>query len=77
VGAALLPDFFISGNHGVVMTKNERILKVLQSGNRFTVAQLAGLVDTTTHSVRARISELRRDGHAVYAKTRKGDNKTF
>lgn len=59
------------------MTKNERILKVLKSGNRFTVAQLAGLVDTTTHSVRARISELRRDGHAVYAKTRKGDNKTF
>lgn len=59
------------------MTKNERILKVLQSGNRFTAGQLAGLVDTTVPSVRARVSELRAEGHAVYAKTRKGDNKTF
>jgi len=59
------------------MTKNERILKVLQSGNRFTAGQLAGLVNTTVPSVRARVSELRAEGYAVYAKTRKNDNKTF
>lgn len=59
------------------MTKNERILRLLESGNRFTATQLAGMTDTTVKSVHARVSELRRDGHAVYAKTRKSDNKTF
>lgn len=59
------------------MTQNERILKVLESGNRFTAGQLAGLVNTTQPTVRARISDLRAAGNAVYSYTRKKDGKTF
>lgn len=59
------------------MTQNERILKVLKSGQAYTVGQLAGLVDTSKASVRARVSELRSEGHAVYANTRSSDGKTF
>lgn len=59
------------------MTQNERILKTLKSGQAFTVGQLAGLVGTTKASVRARVSELRQEGHAVYANTRSKDGKTF
>jgi predicted ArsR family transcriptional regulator len=70
-----------SKSQGVVMTKHERILKVLgsvgPSNSGYTAGQLAGLVDTTVPSVRARISELRRSGYAVYANTRAKDNKTF
>jgi DNA-binding Lrp family transcriptional regulator len=68
-------------NQGVVMTKHERILKVLESAgpskSGYTVKQLAGLVGTTEPSVRARISELRSAGYSVYANTRAKDNKTF
>jgi predicted ArsR family transcriptional regulator len=60
-----------------IMTQTERIMKVLESGNRFTAGQLAGLVNTTQPSVRARISDLRKEGNAVYSYTRKGDGKTF
>jgi predicted ArsR family transcriptional regulator len=70
-----------SKSEGVVMTKHERILAVLEktgpSKHGYTAGQLAGLVDTTVASVRARISELRRNGYAVYANTRTRDNKTF
>jgi predicted ArsR family transcriptional regulator len=63
------------------MTKHERILAVLEnngpSNRGYTAGQLAGLVSTTVASVRARISELRRSGYAVYANTRAKDNKTF
>ena len=63
------------------MTKHERILAVLEktgpSAKGYTAGQLAGLVNTTVASVRARISELRRSGYAVYANTRARDNKTF
>lgn len=59
------------------MTQSERILKVLKSGQGYTAGQIAGLVGTTKHSVRARVSELRREGHAVYANTRNKDGKTF
>lgn len=70
-----------SKSEGVVMTKHERILAVLEktgpSNRGYTAGQLAGLVNTTVASVRARISELRRSGYAVYANTRAQDNKTF
>lgn len=70
-----------SKSEGVVMTKHERILAVLEktgpSNRGYTAGQLAGLVNTTVASVRARISELRRSGYAVYANTRAKDNKTF
>ena len=63
------------------MTKHERILAILEktgpSNSGYTAGQLAGLVNTTVASVRARISELRRSGYAVYANTRAKDNKTF
>lgn len=63
------------------MTKQERILKVLNSRgpsrSGYTAAQLAGLTQTTEASVRARISDLRSQGFAVYANTRKSDGKTF
>ena len=63
------------------MTKQERILKVLNSRgpskSGYTAAQLAGLTQTTEASVRARISDLRASGFAVYANTRKSDGKTF
>jgi predicted ArsR family transcriptional regulator len=59
------------------MTLNERILKTLKSGQAYTVGQLAGLVGTTKPSIRARVSELRSEGHAVYANTRSSDGKTF
>lgn len=63
------------------MTKNERILKVLAttgpSKSGYTVAQLAGLVNTTEAGVRARVAELRAAGYAVYANTRAKDGKTF
>lgn len=59
------------------MTQNERILKALKSGQAYTVGQLAGLVGTTKPSIRARVSELRSEGHAVYANTRSSDGKTF
>ena len=63
------------------MTKHERILAVLEnngpSNRGYTAGQLAGLVSTTVASVRARISELRRSGYAVYANTRAKDTKTF
>jgi len=59
------------------MTKHERILKVLESGNRFTAGQLAGLTGSTKKSVQARICELRADGYAVYTNTRTSDGKTF
>jgi len=59
------------------MTQNERILKVLKSGQAYTVGQLAGLIGTTKPSIRARVSELRSEGHAVYANTRSSDGKTF
>ena len=70
-----------SKSEGVVMTKHERILAVLEktgpSNSGYTAGQLAGLVGTTVPSVRARISELRRAGYSVYANTRAKDNKTF
>jgi len=70
-----------SKSEGVVMTKHERILAVLEktgpSNRGYTAGQLAGLVNTTVPSVRARISELRRAGYSVYANTRATDNKTF
>ncbi len=59
------------------MTLNERILKTLKSGQAYTVGQLAGLVGTTKPSIRARVSELRSEGHAVYANTRSSDGKTI
>ena len=59
------------------MTQTERILKVLKSGQAYTVGQLAGLIGTTKPSIRARVSELRSEGHAVYANTRSSDGKTF
>ena len=59
------------------MTLNERILKTLKSGQAYTVGQLAGLIGTTKPSIRARVSELRSEGHAVYANTRSSDGKTF
>ena len=59
------------------MTQNGRILKVLKSGQAYTVGQLAGLIGTTKPSIRARVSELRSEGHAVYANTRSSDGKTF
>ena len=59
------------------MTLNERILKTLKSGQAYTVGQLAGLVGTTKPSIRARVSDLRSEGHAVYANTRSSDGKTF
>lgn len=59
------------------MTQSQRILKVLKSGQGYTAGQLAGLVGTTKPGVRARVSELRADGHAIYANTRNSDGKTF
>lgn len=63
------------------MTKQERILAILEktgpSKSGYTVGQLAGLVNTTEATVRARISDLRSYGYAVYANTRAKDNKTF
>ena len=59
------------------MTQSQRILKVLKSGQAYTVGQLAGLIGTTKPSIRARVSELRSEGHAVYANTRSSDGKTF
>ena len=59
------------------MTQNERILKALKSRQAYTVGQLAGLIGTTKPSIRARVSELRSEGHAVYANTRSSDGKTF
>lgn len=59
------------------MTQNERILNVLKSGTGYTASQLAAMANTTKPTVRARISDLRKDGHAVYANTRKTDGKTF
>ena len=70
-----------SKSEGVKMTKHERILAVLEnngpSNRGYTAGQLAGLINTTVPSVRARISELRRSGYSVYANTRAKDNKTF
>jgi predicted ArsR family transcriptional regulator len=60
-----------------LMTQNERILKALKTGSGFTAAQLAAMAGTTKPTVRARISELRKEGFAVYANTRKTDGKTF
>jgi predicted ArsR family transcriptional regulator len=59
------------------MTQTERILKALKSGEQFTAAQLASMAGTTKPSIRARVSELRKDGYAVYANTRNSDGKTF
>ena len=63
------------------MTKYERILKVLESTgpskSGYTVAQIAGLVQTTPAGVRARVAEMRADGYAIYANTRSRDGKTF
>jgi predicted ArsR family transcriptional regulator len=59
------------------MTQNERILQALKTGTGFTAAQLATMAGTTKPTVRARISELRKEGFAVYANTRKSDGKTF
>lgn len=59
------------------MTQSERILKALKSGEQFTAAQLATMAGTTKPSIRARVSELRKDGYAVYANTRNSDGKTF
>lgn len=63
------------------MTKQERILAILEtngpSRSGYTAAQLAGLTGSTEASVRARISDLRSSGFAVYANTRAKDNKTF
>jgi predicted ArsR family transcriptional regulator len=50
---------------------------VLKSGKRFTSGQLAGLVATSTDSIRSQISKLRGEGYAVYTDTRKTDGKTF
>jgi predicted ArsR family transcriptional regulator len=59
------------------MTQNERILTALKTGSGFTAAQLAAMAGTPKPAVRARISDLRKDGFAVYANTRKSDGKTF
>ena len=58
------------------MTQSERILKALKSGEQFTAAQLASMAGTTKASVRTRVSELRKDGYAVYANART-TGKTF
>ena len=63
------------------MTKQERILAILEkngpSNKGYTAGQLAGLTATSKDAVRARISELRSQGYAIYANTRSADNKTF
>jgi len=54
-----------------------RVLKVLQSGRQFTPAQLAGLTNSNEDSIRARISELRAEGHAIYTNTTKNDKNAY
>ena len=52
------------------MLKN-RVLNMIKSGRSFTPAQLAGLAGTTEESIRARISELRSEGYAIYTNSTK------
>lgn len=59
------------------MTQVERILKALKTGNGLTAAQLAAKAGVTRPAVRARISDLRKEGFAVYSNTRQSDGKTF
>ena len=55
----------------------DRVLKVLESGRQFTPAQLAGLTGSTEDGVRARISELRSEGHAIYTNSTKNDKLAY
>lgn len=63
------------------MTHSEKIFNALVvDGSRKTAAQLAAQLGTSTNAVRARISELRDRGYAIYANKRtdsKGRVKTF
>jgi len=55
----------------------DRILKMVKSGRTFTPAQLAGLSGTTQESVRARISELRAEGYAIYTNLTKNGKHAY
>lgn len=51
------------------MTKAQRIVAVLGSGKPFSVKQLAVLTKQSPNAVRARVSELRRDGTDIASTT--------
>lgn len=51
------------------MTKAQRIIAVLGSGKAFSVKQLAALTRQGPNAVRARVSELRRDGYDITSTT--------
>lgn len=59
------------------MTKSDRVFALLSSGRNFTVAQLAGMADTTEKSVTSRIAELRSEGYAIYTNTLKNGKSAY
>ena len=71
--AARLIAVFINGD---VMLKT-RVLKVLESGSQFTSAQLAKAIGCKEESIRARISELRSEGNAIYSNPSKNGKPTY
>jgi hypothetical protein len=55
----------------------ERVLNILKSGRQFTPAQIAGLTNSKTDSIRPRIRELRAEGYAVYTNVTKNGKQAY
>ena len=47
------------------MSIQSKIVNLLKSGRQYTPAQMAGMLKTTEGTVRARVSDLRREGFAI------------
>ena len=59
------------------MSMQAKVLTKLQTGKAFTASQFAGLFQSTEASVAARISELRKDGYAIYSNKAKSGKTTY
>lgn len=47
------------------------VLNLLKTDRQYTPKQLAGLIGTSEESIRARISELRQEGYAIFSNSTK------
>lgn len=59
------------------MAQATKILNLLETGNQFTPSQLASIVGTSQDVIRARVADLRNEGHCVYTNITKAGKKTY
>tara|TARA_R110000822_G_scaffold25600_1_gene77397 strand:- start:1170 stop:1418 length:249 start_codon:yes stop_codon:yes gene_type:complete len=59
------------------MSMQAKVLTKLQTGKAFTASQFANLFKSTEATVAARISDLRKDGYAIYSNRGKNGKTSY